>query len=116
MAALIAAALGFALILPTLGKRQAAVFLHPARHIARGGVLRERHIPYHEFELTTPDGVWLYAWYTPPQNGAVILVAHGHGETIPEEFYALFAEYGYGCLPSADRCVCRLWRAVNDLN
>lgn len=98
LAAVGASAVGFASVLLGLGHRQAAAFLHPARRMARGEVLQERRIPYQEVTLTTADGVRLYAWYTPPQNGAVILVAHGHGETIPEEFYALFAEHGYGVL------------------
>jgi len=48
--------------------------------------------------LITSDGVQLAAWYTPPQNGALILVAHGYGDRRPEDFYSLFAEHGYGVL------------------
>ena len=73
-------------------------YLHPARIIPTGDSLKENNIPYQEIELTTKDGVKLSAWYTPPQNGAVILVAHGYNDNRPESFYAMFAKHGYGVL------------------
>jgi fermentation-respiration switch protein FrsA (DUF1100 family) len=60
--------------------------------------LRKNEIEYREIELVTEDGLRLHAWYTPPQNGALILVAHGHADAIPEDFYLLFAQHGYGVL------------------
>jgi len=73
-------------------------YLHPERHIASGELLRSNGIKYQEIELVTEDNVELSAWYTPPQNGAVILVAHGYGDKRPEDFYLLFASHGYGVL------------------
>jgi len=73
-------------------------FLHPARTIPAGSLLRENNIPYQEVELTTQDGVKLAAWYTPPQDGAVILVAHGYNANRLEELYVMFAKNGYGVL------------------
>ena len=75
---------------------QAIGYLHPERNIASGALLQANGIEYQEIELTTEDGVNLSAWYTPPENGAVILVAHGYGDKRAEDFYALFASHGYG--------------------
>ena len=79
--------------------RQAHDYLHPRRLKPPScDLLRENGIPYQEIELLTSDGVRLAAWYTPPQNNALILVAHGYGDRRSEDFYALFAERGYGVL------------------
>jgi fermentation-respiration switch protein FrsA (DUF1100 family) len=48
--------------------------------------------------LTTSDGIKLAAWYTPPQNNAVMLVAHGYNANRPEDIYAMLARNGYGVL------------------
>ena len=72
--------------------------LHPPRIIPQGRTLRKYHIPYQAVDLITDDGVRLSAWYTPPQNGAVILLAHGYGEKRPEWVYALVARKGFGVL------------------
>jgi pimeloyl-ACP methyl ester carboxylesterase len=53
---------------------------------------------YEEINLLTPDGLRLVAWYTPPQNGVVILVAHGYANARLAEMHALFARHGYGAL------------------
>jgi fermentation-respiration switch protein FrsA (DUF1100 family) len=89
-----------------LSYRQARIYMHPVRSIATGDLLKESNIPYREIELTAEDGVKLSAWYTPPQpalsggegNGAVILVAHGHGAYKQEDIYALLAGHGYGVI------------------
>jgi fermentation-respiration switch protein FrsA (DUF1100 family) len=79
--------------------RQAHDYVHPRRLESPGGeLLRANGIAYQEIELQTSDGVRLAAWYTPPQNGALILVAHGSGDRRSEDFYILFAEHGYGVL------------------
>ena len=78
---------------------QAHNYVHPRRQDPPSGtLLRQKGIPYQEIELFTSDNVRLAAWYTPPQNGAVILVAHGYGDRRSEDFYALFAEHDYGVL------------------
>jgi len=71
-------------------------YLHPDRQTASGEVLKASKIDFQEIELTTEDGIRLSAWYTPPQNGVVILVAHGYGVSRAEDFHALFASHGYG--------------------
>ena len=73
-------------------------YLHPERHVATGELLRANEIEFQEIELNTEDHVKLSAWYTPPKNGAVILVAHGYGDKRPEVFYTLFANHGYGVI------------------
>ncbi len=78
--------------------QQAMGYIHPARHIASGDLLRADGIKFQDIELVTEDGVKLSAWYTPPQNGAVILVAHGYGDKRSEDFYLLFASHGYGVI------------------
>jgi fermentation-respiration switch protein FrsA (DUF1100 family) len=89
---------GFAGVLTNLGYKQTQGYLHPDRLHASGDFLKENNIPYEDIELTAEDGVKLAAWYTPPQNGVLILVAHGHGSVRPEDMYALFASHGYGVL------------------
>jgi len=98
--ALVAALLLFGLGgLLWLSHRQALDYVHPRRlEPPSGDLLREKGIPFQEIELTTSDGVPLAAWYTSPQNGALILVAHGYGDRRSEDFYTLFAEHGYGVL------------------
>jgi fermentation-respiration switch protein FrsA (DUF1100 family) len=79
--------------------RQAGDYLHPRRQEPPdGAALREKEIAYQEIILLTSDGIRLEAWYTPPKNGALILTAHGYGARRSEDFYALFAEHGYGVL------------------
>ena len=90
--------LTFFILLIYASNRWVQSYLHPARIIPTGDLLDENNIPYQEIELTAEDGVKLVAWYTPPKNGAVILVAHGYNANRPEDIYAMFAEHGYGVL------------------
>lgn len=76
--------------------RQAMNYLHPTRQTVSTALLQANGIEYQEVELLTEDNVRLSAWYTPPQNGTVILVAHGYGDKRIESFYELFASQGYG--------------------
>lgn len=78
--------------------RQAMGYLHPARSIPSGDLLQANGIAFQEVELITEDGLKLSAWYTPPQNGTLILVAHGYGLHRMEDFYTLFASHGYGVI------------------
>lgn len=91
-------ALGVIAIIIWLSYAQMQRYLSPPRVNASGDFLRANNIQYQEITLTTEDGIKLYAWYTPPQNGTVILVAHGQAATIPEDIYALFVRHGYGVL------------------
>jgi fermentation-respiration switch protein FrsA (DUF1100 family) len=78
--------------------KQAQAYIHPARLRVATGLLDANQIQYQEIELTAEDGTKLAAWVTPSQNGALILVAHGHGACRSQEMYALFASHGYGVL------------------
>jgi uncharacterized protein len=98
LATMLAVALGATGAVVALCYLKVNTYLHPPRTIATGDLLRAGHIEYQEIQLTTEDGIKLRAWYTPPKNGAVVLLAHGHADKIPEEFYALFARHGYGVL------------------
>ena len=73
-------------------------FQHPMRIVPSGDWLRENNIPYQEIELTAADGIKLAAWYTPSQNGRVILLAHGYSGHRPEDILVMFAQNGYGVL------------------
>ena len=81
-----------------LSYQQTLDYLHPKRQTASGDLLRASNIEFQEIELVTEDNITLSAWYTPPKNGTVILVAHGYGDKRAEDFYALFAEHGYGVI------------------
>jgi len=72
--------------------------LHPPRIIPPGNTLRKYKIPYQNVDLITEDGIHLAAWYTPPRNGAVILLAHGYGDNRPEWIHEMLAKRGYGVL------------------
>jgi fermentation-respiration switch protein FrsA (DUF1100 family) len=72
--------------------------LHPPRTIPQGNTLRKYKIDYRPVDLITEDGIRLSAWYTPPRNGAVILLAHGYGNKRPEWVYSLLARKKYGVL------------------
>jgi fermentation-respiration switch protein FrsA (DUF1100 family) len=72
--------------------------LRPPRIIPPGNTLREESIEYRYLDLITEDGIRLAAWYTPPRNSAVILLAHGYGDNRPEWIHALLAKKGYGVL------------------
>lgn len=100
LATLTIVTLFFALVVSLLAvsHQQAMNYVHPPRIVATGELLRQNNIEYREIDLTTEDGVKLSAWYTPPQNGAVILVAHGHADRRAEDYYLLFASHGYGVI------------------
>ncbi|GAB4496159.1 MAG: alpha/beta hydrolase [Anaerolineales bacterium] len=72
--------------------------LHPHTPVPTGDLLVREGVPFENVTLTTKDGLRLSAWYTPPQNGAVILIAHGYNDNRPESIYAMFVENGYGAL------------------
>jgi fermentation-respiration switch protein FrsA (DUF1100 family) len=72
--------------------------LHPPRIIPPGNTLRKYKVPYQRVDLVTDDGIRLAAWYTPPKNGAVILLAHGYGDNRPEWVYEMLVKKDYGVL------------------
>jgi len=96
--AVLSLALVFFIFVIYASNRWVQSYLHPVRIIPTGASLLENNIPYQEIELTTQDGIKLAAWYTPPQNNAVILVAHGYNDNRPEAIYVFLAKYGYGVL------------------
>jgi fermentation-respiration switch protein FrsA (DUF1100 family) len=98
LAGVITFVLAFAVLIVWFSYQRAQVYLHPARGYATGELLKQNNIDYQDIELIAEDGVKLSAWYTPPQNGALILVAHGYGDKRLEDFYILFASHGYGVL------------------
>ena len=89
-----------ALVMAIIGisYQQTRGYLHPAREIPSGTLLQANGVEFQEVELWTEDNVKLSAWYTPPKNGAVILVAHGYGDKRIEDYHALFANAGYGVI------------------
>lgn len=82
-----------------LARQQALKYTRPQRFIRTADDTPAREgIPYEDIALTTSDDLTLQAWYTPPQNGAVILVAHGHAGARSTDMHTLFARNGYGVL------------------
>ena len=98
IATLSALFLTFAGMILWVSYQQTVDYLHPSRLTASGELLRANGITFEEVALVTEDNVRLSAWYTPPQNGAVILVAHGYGDKRTEHYHALFARHGYGVI------------------
>lgn len=92
---LVASALGVA----WFSHRIAMHYLYPQRsHPAPGDELVHVGVDYLPVTLTTTDGLELSAWFTPPKNGAVILLAHGYGGARSLEMHRLFVRNGYGAL------------------
>ncbi len=80
-----------------LSQRMAHGYLRPARQLPTE-TPADYGIDYQEVTLITGDGVSLAGWYTPPDNGVVILAAHGHAAARLADMHALFASNGYGVL------------------
>ncbi len=80
-------------------RRGALGYVHPPRGQRSPGDTPARFgVPYQEVSLQTADGLRLAAWYTPPGNGALILVAHGYQAYRSAEMHAYFAQQGYGAV------------------
>ena len=97
--ALLISGLGLTSVLAYVSYQSAQSYLHPPR--SHRGVDDNPGIyglAFQEVRLITRDGIDLSAWYTPPENGALILVAHGHSDSKSRLTYALFARHGYGVL------------------
>ncbi|MBT3389062.1 MAG: alpha/beta hydrolase [Chloroflexi bacterium] len=92
-------ALGVFYIILRISFDGAQNYAHPARSQQAPEDNPAQHgVAYQNIELFTSDGIWLSAWYTSPENGALILVAHGYGVSRSAEIHALFARNGYGVL------------------
>lgn len=72
--------------------------MHPPRKIPPGTTLREENIQFQRIYLQTEDGISLAAWYTPPKNGVLVLLAHGYGDNRPEWVHAFLAKADFGVL------------------
>jgi fermentation-respiration switch protein FrsA (DUF1100 family) len=55
---------------------------------------------YESVALTTTDGLTLFGWYIPSQNGAAVILLHGYGANRAEmvKRAGILAEHGYGAL------------------
>lgn len=75
------------------------LYAHPLRlRTTNGESSLLQGIDYEEVILQSADGYLLSAWYTPPQDGALILVGHGYANVRPAGIHALFAKHGYGVI------------------
>ena len=76
-------------------------YLHPARRPrAAENTPARLGVDYQAIELLAFDGIRMAAWYTPPRNGAVILLAHGYAANRGDvtDIYACLARRGFGVL------------------
>lgn len=55
-------------------------------------------VPYTDVVLHTSDGLRLSAWYTPPQDGRVILALHGNSTARHCSTFVRLAQAGFGVL------------------
>jgi fermentation-respiration switch protein FrsA (DUF1100 family) len=79
--------------------QRANSYLHPSRFQRTAeDTPANFDVPFQDIRLITSDGLKLQAWFTPAQNGNVILVAHGYGAARSAELHALFARHGFGVL------------------
>ena len=83
----------------TASYRSISVYLHPQRQMLSENETPDVYgVAYENIRLVASDGIELAAWYTPSENGALILVAHGHGDKRSVNQYVLYAQNGYGVL------------------
>jgi fermentation-respiration switch protein FrsA (DUF1100 family) len=83
----------------TASYRSISVYLHPQRQRLSDNETPDVYgVAYENIRLVTSDGVELAAWYTPSENGALILVAHGHGDIRSVNQYVMYAQNEYGVL------------------
>lgn len=89
--------LGALAVLLSVSHRGAMTYLHPPRSHRPAMENPARYgITYQDITLLTSDGLRLEAWYSPSQNGAVILIAHGFGGARSAKLHADLTRYGYG--------------------
>ena len=91
--------LGLAIAAAILSYQGAYFYTHPPRDLA--SVQRDPadfDTLFVELVLETEDGLRIQAWYTPPENEVVILLAHGYAQSRVAERHALFAHNGFGVL------------------
>ena len=91
-------ALGFGILVLLLGMYGVYDTLHPPRSVPPGYTLVEENISFERVDLYTEDGLRLTGWYTPPENGVIILLAHGYGDNRPEWIHAMLVKKGFGVL------------------
>jgi len=91
--------MGLAVGIGRLVHQRAMSYVHPPRWVRPAEETPTYlGVPYQDVTLLTADGLKLAAWYTPPENKVVILVAHGHSGGRSAEMHAFFARHGYGVL------------------
>ena len=88
--------IALAVSMVVLGSVKLNEILRPPRRVSSGSVLAQWKISYQSVDLVTEDGIPLSAWYTPPRNGAVILVAHSFRDHRPEWVHQMLVRKGYG--------------------
>jgi dipeptidyl aminopeptidase/acylaminoacyl peptidase len=82
-----------------LARRLALDYMHPPRASRDPADTPARYgVAFEDVVLITADGLELAAWYTPPYNGALILVAHGYADHRLTALHALLARHDYGVL------------------
>jgi len=96
---LIVSAMAIVFIIALTSYNSTKGYLHPQRQQRLEDDTPEQFgIAFENVHLVTSDGIELAAWYTPSENGALILVAHGHSDIRSPMLYAMFAQNGYGVL------------------
>jgi len=91
--------LGAFFVLLRFSYQGAQSYAHPQRYQQKIGEDPSIYsIDFESITLSTEDSIKLAAWYTPSQNGAVILVAHGYAGGRSPKMHAFFARHGYGVI------------------
>lgn len=76
---------------------QVDAFLHP-RRLPPLDEPGNRGVAYRDVTFSASDGVTLRGWYIPSQNGAAVIVGHGHGSRRRLKPALVLARHGYGVL------------------
>jgi len=90
---------GLVVIIVELSRRQAHALVHPRRSPVTSSPA-VHGLSYEEVSFPSADGVSLKGWLIPPQNGAVVILAHGSGANrqamLPHAL--ILHRHGYGAL------------------
>lgn len=82
------------------GVAEADALFHPHREVFCCDTPADAGYEYQSVTLKTEDGLYLYGWYVPGDNGAAILLAHGaHGNRVSLwDVAQMLHRHGYGVL------------------
>lgn len=90
----------YALFVTGFAWMNATAMIRPSRHEVCCASPADFGAEYEALTLLTPDGIRLFGWYIPSQNGAAVILLHGYGgdRTSSLIHARMLSAHGYGVL------------------